>query len=410
MASPTYDALCIDDNLTQLERVVRYSSSSIALQRLVHVKMLAETTAAVGFEETARSIVPLLAQLAADEEYVVRQHLGEQIDEVARLVVTHGKEAGYRLVVERVLPLLYDLLADAQAEVRQTAGEALVGVAALMRPGDLGTRVLTFVLQNLAHDDEKEELRMTAAGLLNDLAECLGPDLCREFVTPEMLSLSEDPVFRVRKATALNLHHVCRVVAEADAACVADRLLPAYVRLTKDDMYRVRKACTESLVEISKAVGPDVAHAHLSEVFLRLASDNSKLVRNGALQHLGPFISTLRREKVSSELVRLFVGAALERTGDPQSCELVFFSWFCMTRTLTRHPAGNRRATDATSEQVDDELRLYCAFSFPAVVLTLGPARWPELRDAFLSLSKDADWNVRKTLSHSLHEIAKARQ
>lgn len=37
---PTFEDLSIDDELTQLQRLVRYSSSSIALQRLVHVKVL----------------------------------------------------------------------------------------------------------------------------------------------------------------------------------------------------------------------------------------------------------------------------------------------------------------------------------------------------------------------------------
>lgn len=36
---PTFEDLSIDDELTQLQRLVRYSSSSIALQRLVHVKV-----------------------------------------------------------------------------------------------------------------------------------------------------------------------------------------------------------------------------------------------------------------------------------------------------------------------------------------------------------------------------------
>lgn len=36
---PTFEDLSIDDELSQLQRVVRYSSSSIALQRLVHVKV-----------------------------------------------------------------------------------------------------------------------------------------------------------------------------------------------------------------------------------------------------------------------------------------------------------------------------------------------------------------------------------
>ncbi|CAM9673604.1 unnamed protein product [Ectocarpus sp. 12 AP-2014] len=366
---PTFEDLSIDDELTQLQRLVRYSSSSIALQRLVHVKMLAETVTAVGFEQTVKSVVPLLGPLAEDQELVVRQHLGEQLEEIARFCRLQGKEAGYRLIIEIVLPTLAKLLGDPQAEVRQAAGESLVGVANLMKPIDLGHHVLTIVLQ-LAHDDEQEELRMTAAALLNDLADALGYDLCKQFVTPEMESLSEDPVFRVRKATALNLDKICKVVGEAGIA----RLLPAYVRLTKDDVYRVRKACTEAMVEMSKAVGSEVSLRELTPVFLNLASDSSKLVRTGALQHLGRLISTLPGESVSEDLVRYFTGTAVESMGDPVA---------------------------------DAELRLYCAFSFPAVVITIGPDRWHELRESFAALIRDPSWSVRKTLSFSLHEIAK---
>ena len=55
--------------------------------------------------------------------------------------------------------------------------------------------------------------------------------------------------------------------------------------------------------------------------------------------------------------------------------------------------------------QADAELRLYCAFSFPAVVITIGPDRWHELRESFALLIRDPSWSVRKTLSFSLHEV-----
>lgn len=42
---PTFEDLSIDDELTQLQRLVRYSSSSIALQRLVHVKVRTDLVA-----------------------------------------------------------------------------------------------------------------------------------------------------------------------------------------------------------------------------------------------------------------------------------------------------------------------------------------------------------------------------
>lgn len=47
-AALRFEDLTIDDDLPLLERVVRYCRSGIALQRLVHVKMLAETAETVG--------------------------------------------------------------------------------------------------------------------------------------------------------------------------------------------------------------------------------------------------------------------------------------------------------------------------------------------------------------------------
>jgi hypothetical protein len=44
-----FEDLTIDDDLPLLERVVRYCRSGIAVQRLVHTKMLAETAETVGY-------------------------------------------------------------------------------------------------------------------------------------------------------------------------------------------------------------------------------------------------------------------------------------------------------------------------------------------------------------------------
>ncbi len=44
-----FEDLTVDDDLPLLDRIVRYCRSGIALQRLVHVKMLAETAETVGY-------------------------------------------------------------------------------------------------------------------------------------------------------------------------------------------------------------------------------------------------------------------------------------------------------------------------------------------------------------------------
>ena len=349
---------------------MRYVKSSIGLQRLVHTKMIGDVSAAVGFVDTQEQLIPLLDALSTDSERAVRQHLPEQIVILARLCCSTGREEGYQELVEMLLPLVARLLEDGEAEVRQVASSALVDIASLVKPEDLGQHVLTIILR-LSHDDDKEEMRMTACELLNSMSEVLGQDLCKQFVIPEVVSLAEDPVFRVRKATALNFHNVCKVGGEHE---LFERLMPAFVRLSKDEMYRVRRAVADSLSEISKYVSNDIRVGVLVEIYLRLSQDLSKLVKQSVLQQSGLFISTLPPRAVNELVLANYCSMVSGPTGD-----------------LT----------------LDADLKYCCAYSFPAVLETIGAERWKELREVYRTLVQCPNPSVKQTLACSLHEVAR---
>ncbi|KAG7166228.1 Serine/threonine-protein phosphatase 4 regulatory subunit 1-like, partial [Homarus americanus] len=58
------------------------------------------------------------------------------------------------------------------------------------------------------------------------------------------------------------------------------------------------------------------------------------------------------------------------------------------------------------AETVDNELTRHCAYSLPAVALTLGRQNWPVLKDTYETLAGDVHWKVRRTLAFSIHELA----
>eukprot|EP00597_Dinobryon_sp_UTEXLB2267_P016962 CAMPEP_0201113584 /NCGR_PEP_ID=MMETSP0812-20130820/77925_1 /ASSEMBLY_ACC=CAM_ASM_000668 /TAXON_ID=98059 /ORGANISM="Dinobryon sp., Strain UTEXLB2267" /LENGTH=916 /DNA_ID=CAMNT_0047377135 /DNA_START=265 /DNA_END=3015 /DNA_ORIENTATION=- len=334
--------------------------------------MLSDVAKSIGFAAAVSNVLPLLEPLSQDLEPVVRQHLVEQLKALAKFLVEHGEE-GYQLVIRRLLPLIASLLEDERSEVRQSASMTLVEVASVVKQEDIGQHVLTIVL-HLAHEDEREELRMTASQLLNLLAEALGQDLVKQFAIPEVVSLAEDPMFRVRKATALNFHCVCKVGGEHE---LLERLMPAFVRLSKDDMYRVRRACAESLCDISRCVGEDIRLGVLVEIFLRLTQDPSKLVKQSVLQQSGMFLSTLPSRAISETLLGHYCSMINNPTGDVS---------------------------------VDAELKHICAFSFPAVLQIVGKNRWKEVREVYHSLAQSRSVNIKQTLAHSLHEVARLLQ
>mmetsp|Transcript_9745 Transcript_9745/g.21862 ORF Transcript_9745/g.21862 Transcript_9745/m.21862 type:complete len:880 (+) Transcript_9745:241-2880(+) len=368
--APTFEDLTIDDTLSEQQRIVRYSKSTIGLQRLVHVKKMADVARSIGYAETAASLIPLIGPLSKDVEPVVKQHLVEQLRYIAKFCCEAGGEEGYRTVLEDILPVTATLLEDDKLEVRQSASLTLVEVAQLIKIDDIGQYVLTIILR-LAHEDDREEMRMTASQLLNLLAEALGADLCKQFVIPEVVSLAEDPVFRVRKSTALNFHNICKVGGEHE---LLERLMPAFVRLSKDDMYRVRRACAESLSEISKNVSEDVRLGVLVEIFLRLTHDPSKLVKQSVLQQAGMFVATLPARAINENILNQYCSMISNPTGDAN---------------------------------VDNDLKYICAFSFPAVFQVIGPKRWHEVREVYHILAQSRSTNIKQTLAHSLHEVAR---
>merc|ERR1719471_1865243 len=62
--------------------------------------------------------------------------------------------------------------------------------------------------------------------------------------------------------------------------------------------------------------------------------------------------------------------------------------------------------TDPSRAQtVDSDIARHCAFSLPAVALTLGRSNWPLLKDTYETLACDMQWKVRRTLASSIHEL-----
>eukprot|EP00826_Nyctotherus_ovalis_P017926 TRINITY_DN1530_c0_g2_i8.p1 TRINITY_DN1530_c0_g2~~TRINITY_DN1530_c0_g2_i8.p1 ORF type:complete len:382 (-),score=87.27 TRINITY_DN1530_c0_g2_i8:1176-2321(-) len=61
---------------------------------------------------------------------------------------------------------------------------------------------------------------------------------------------------------------------------------------------------------------------------------------------------------------------------------------------------------DARKTQ-DDDLIYHCAYTFPAVLLTVGVFEWPLLRDVYKNLIKKDSVNIMTTMAASIHEIAK---
>eukprot|EP00760_Papus_ankaliazontas_P009641 PhM_4_TR14113/c0_g1_i1/m.42997/K15424/PPP4R1; serine/threonine-protein phosphatase 4 regulatory subunit 1 len=363
-----FNEYAIDDTLDALTRVERYHTSDFALQRLVLIRDLGDTAREAGVVPTMSRLLPLLPTFVSDSEPSVRLVFVEQLYHVAEYLVQQGGEPGYTELTNTFLPFAFELVVDKNVEVGTAATQSVIKLASLVRKEHVEAQLLNVVV-TLAHDERAEDYRVVAAQLCNDLADLFGPDLVEGTVIGEIASLSEDMSFSVRRAVAANLGRIMKVVGPKVSH---ERVFPIFHTLCKDEIWGVRKACADSLVSVSE--GLDEAHRHTDvfDLFITFSEDVSRWVRVSACQQLGQLLHTIANEHITTPMLKYFTNMAFQ--GESSN---------------------------------DSDFSEYCAHSFPGVLQSVGKGRWSEMESSFQMLIKDVQWKVRKTMAHSLHEVAR---
>ncbi|KAN0055274.1 hypothetical protein ACTA71_008379 [Dictyostelium dimigraforme] len=359
----------IDDSLPLIEKIKKYVKSELVLHRLYVIREFSDLIR-IQFEQANEILITFIEEAVTDNEPVIRQALVEQIPSISECYIQYGGEEGYQKVLKNLLPIVAQLTTDRNPQVRMSAVESLQDMAGIIKHEDIEVHLIPFI-KSLVNDSTDEEHRVQAANLCHNLSPILGEELTKSIILPFIVKLSNDLSFRVRKSIALNLGGICQTIGVKDTT---ELLLPIFVQLSKDEMWAVRKGCAEVLIFISQNISPIERYSKLIPVFEEfVGDDSSRWVNNTAFQNLGPFIATFEGSQVTPKLLNLYTNM--------------------INPSTIRFP--------------DSDLVTHCAFNFPAVLYTVGSSRWPELKETYLTLVKDTNWKVRRTLSHSIHEIAK---
>lgn len=104
-------------------------------------------------------------------------------------------------------------------------------------------KLLPMMLE-LLKDDSDEERRILGLEMLDLLSESFGPEICQNYLIYEIVSLQDDPVYKVRKETVKHIIGISKVV---NAEVFQGVLLPVFKRLCADHIWGVRREAIEVL-------------------------------------------------------------------------------------------------------------------------------------------------------------------
>ncbi|KAK7014956.1 armadillo-type protein [Favolaschia claudopus] len=238
---------------------------------------------------------------------------------------------------------------------------------------------------------------------------CVDENTQRAFVR-EVERVSHDPVYWVRREASYALGALAKVVPDE---VVVLSLVPLFDSLRRDSQSHVRHSALYALPGILSRLSATRRRSLALDTIIPLSTDESQPVRSGVLEALGEVIYTFHEDigGPPEELVHLFLGRREDRRvrdgqQTAQNREQVLDSLFGR-RPLPQRSASSTTDTPLTSFYTDPARPLICAFNYPAVALTLGRARWRELRETYLEIAENREVAVRRTLAASLGELAK---
>jgi len=201
--------------------------------------------------------------------------------------------------------------------------------------------------------------------------------------------------------------------------------LPVFDSLRLDSVWQVRHSALFALPAILSRLTPNQRRSLAIDTVVPLSVDESPSVRLGVLEALGEVLYTFHEDEDGppEEILRLFLGRAEDRrvrderqSSPPLLTELSAKQqvwgtpkspFASQTQDLETSGSPMQEESPLESFYKDPARPLICAFNYPAVALTLGRARWGELRELYVVLSQDPSVKVRRTLAASLGELAK---
>lgn len=95
---------------------------------------------------------------------------------------------------------------------------------------DRTEKILPIILECI-RDDSDEEKRILGLELVDKLAEQVGKDNCQNFLMYEIVSLQDDPIYRVRKETISRMINISKVLGKEIFIGI---LFPVFKKLAND--------------------------------------------------------------------------------------------------------------------------------------------------------------------------------
>jgi hypothetical protein len=167
--------------------------------------------------------------------------LFSELSKLISFLAQSAISAGYNGIRDYLTPLYSEFFLngivddETRAELMESAVIQMCMITKVFMYEDRADKILPILLELLKDDEEK---RIAGLELLDVLAADFGPEICQNYLMYEIVSLQDDPRYKVRKETVRRIINISKVVSSDVFLGV---LLPVFKKLCTDQIWGVRR-------------------------------------------------------------------------------------------------------------------------------------------------------------------------
>nr|CAG8509030.1 8253_t:CDS:10 [Entrophospora candida] len=421
------EELLIDETLSPLEKISLYVRSELAFHRVFIAKEFPALIRDVEVSEALEYVLPLIISLGTDPEDHVKEAFATQLDDIIWFYYSHctlreAADCSQIDIVDLRPPTAQrsQTLQRPQTPIQhynsqQTSSQT---PSPANNTPYLSPSAFTFLLRALLLDQNtriSQAAQATIQSLVERVLEELGvkskkKDLLeKEILEGVVLGIGRLDQEKFRKEEINEWEHYgdehgVSIVSGREEEAELGRMtmmslisslapivgperctrlfLPELEKMINEQVFYVRKEAVLALGTLSGVLPLDIITSKLLPIYDHFSNDAIWHVRRSCCLILPTICSRLPDEMKSERAtsgIELFAGDV------------------------------SRSVRSATGDIIGELIALfYPNGKVPeAVVLTLGESRWDDLKETYLLLTRDIQAKVRRSLSYSLHEIAR---
>ncbi|KAJ9059912.1 hypothetical protein DSO57_1036543 [Entomophthora muscae] len=361
-------------NLSPLDKFFMCVSANASPRRIWICNQIPTLLKELDQADAFEYVFPLTLRLCQDEVFTVQEALVQNLDQILAFYF----QGGSKIDPESLVQLLNCSLFSLSPNISTLSKISFLNFCQTTPSEILEADILPLLIELLLTHGEENSLnsdlhiqldvipvKIHIFEILRRIYSNFNQQTLIEVILPVLETHCSHHIFEIRREALFGIAELMNILP---SSIVILRIYPLFVGLASDSIYEIRKFACDVYIKLAQHL---IAAGKTEDAVVWMNSfinDNSQKVKIAAAGILGQVLYLFNNVEVPAELLKTYF-------------------------TLCK----SSRA----------EIRISCAFTFPAIVLLLKSDGWPVARASYLQLANDKEIGVLHTLSSSIHELAK---